>query len=121
VSYLGVPLLNTKRAVIGHLGVLDTQPLPADPRLLSFFEIFAARATAESRRLKVEQQVRAREQELSALLDSAMDAILVLDARMHIVRVNPAAERLLGCTQEDLIGESLKDFLVPESVARVEA
>jgi PAS domain S-box-containing protein len=121
VSYLGVPLLDTEGEVIGHLGVLDTKPLPADARLISLFEIFAARATAESRRLKVEQQVRAREQELSALLDNAMDAILVLDARMKIVRVNPAAERLLGCTREDLVGESINDFLVPESAARVEA
>jgi PAS domain S-box-containing protein len=121
VSYLGVPLLDTESRVIGHLGVLDTKPLPANPLLISLFEIFAARAAAESRRLKVEQQVRAREQELSALLDSAMDSILVLDAGMKIARVNPAAERLLGCTQEDLIGESLNDFLVPESASRVEA
>jgi PAS domain S-box-containing protein len=49
-----------------------------------------------------------------------MDAIVVLDARLKIVRVNPAAERLLGCTREDLIGESINDFLVPESATRVE-
>ena len=121
VSYLGVPLLDTGGEVIGHFGVVDTKPMPADPRLMSLFEIFAARASAEARRLKVEQQVRAREQEVSALLDSAMDAILVLDAQMNIVRVNPAAERLFGCAQEDLTGESINDFLVPESTARVEA
>src|SRR5262245_27708147 len=121
LSYLGVPLLDTEGEVIGHLSVLDSKPLAAEPRLVSLFEIFAARAAAESRRLKVEQQVRAREEELSALLDSAMDAIVVLDSQKKIIRVNPATERMFGCSSEDLVGEHLQDFLVAESVARVEA
>lgn len=120
VSYLGVPLLDTGGEVMGHLSVLDTKPLPADPRLLSLFEIFAARAAAEQRRLRQEQEVRAREQQLSALLQTTMDAILMLDAGLKVVRVNPAALRLFGCTHEDLIGESLNDFLVKDSAARVE-
>lgn len=111
VSYLGVPLLDVQGEVMGHLSVLDTRPLPADPRLISLFEIFAARAAAESRRLRMEQQVRLREEQLAALLDGAMDAIVVLDAGGTMIRVNPAAERLLGCTSEDLLGENLRDFL----------
>lgn len=120
VSYLGVPLLDTGGEVMGHLSVLDTKPLPADPRLLSLFEIFAARAAAEQRRLRQEREVRAREEQLSALLETTMDAILMLDAGLKVVRVNPAALRLFGCTHEDLIGESLNDFLVKDSAARVE-
>ncbi|HMP84628.1 MAG TPA: Fis family transcriptional regulator, partial [Verrucomicrobiota bacterium] len=67
VSYLGVPLLDPQGKVMGHLSVLDDKPMPADPRLISLFEIFAARAAAEMRRLRQEQEVRAREEELSAL------------------------------------------------------
>jgi hypothetical protein len=52
VSYMGVPLLDTDGSVMGHLAVLDTKPLPPEPRLLSLFEIFAARAAAEQQRLK---------------------------------------------------------------------
>jgi PAS domain S-box-containing protein len=121
VSYLGVPLLDTKGEVMGHLSVLDTKPLPAEARLISLFEIFAARAAAEQRRLRQEREVRAREEELSALLESAMDAIIVLDANLAITRVNPAAERLFGCTAEDLIGENLREFLHAESAARLDA
>ena len=54
-----------------------------------------------------------REEELTALLDSAMDAVVVLNANGGITRVNPAAERLFGCTAEDLLGENLRDFLPP--------
>ena len=120
VSYLGAPLLDTDGSVMGHLSILDDKPMPAVPRLVSLFEIFAARAAAELRRVRIEQEVRTREEELSALLGSAMDAIVVLDAQMTIVRVNPAAERLLGCTTEDLVGESLRDFLHAESAGQLD-
>ena len=105
---------------MGHLAVLDTKPMLADPRMFSLFEIFAARAAAEHRRLKVEREVRESEEQLSLLLATAMDAVLVLDGRKRIVRANPAGERLFGCTQEDLVGEELGDFLVQESLALVE-
>jgi PAS domain S-box-containing protein len=121
VSFLGVPLLDTGGEVIGHLSVLDTKPLPADPRMLSLFNIFAARAAAEQRRLRQESEVRAREEQLSALLASAMDAIIVLDDILNVARVNVAAERLFQCTAEDLAGENLRDFLQPESAARLDS
>ena len=121
VSYLGVPLFDTQGEIMGHMSVMDIKPLPADPRLITLFEIFAARAAAEQRRLRQEMEVRAREEELSALLNSAMDAVVVLDSSMCITRVNPAAERLFGCTSEDLLGEDLRDFLAVESVGRLEA
>jgi PAS domain S-box-containing protein len=120
VSYLGAPLLDTDGTVMGHVSVLDDHPMPKDPDLISLFEIFAARAAAEQRRLRAEHAARAREEQLSQLLESAMDAILVLDDRLQIRRANPAAERLFGCTAEDLEGESMKGFLAPESVARVQ-
>src|SRR5262249_732979 len=90
-------------------------------RLLSLFEIFAARAAAEQRRLRQEMEVRAREEELSALLRSAMDAIVILDANNRVTGVNPAAERLFGCTAEDLLGENLHDFLSVESAKRLDS
>jgi formate hydrogenlyase transcriptional activator len=121
VSYLGAPLLDTNGDVLGHLSVLDTKPMPADPEVISLFEIFAARAAAEHRRLRAELQLRAREEQLSRLLESAMDAILVLDAELAIIQANPAAERLFGCSAEDLIGEPLNEFLVSESAAQLEA
>jgi PAS domain S-box-containing protein len=118
VSYLGVPLLDLNDEVMGHLAVLDTSAMPADPRLISLFQIFASRAAAEQRRLRQEMEIRVREEELSALLNSAMDAVVVLDAAGGITRVNPAAERLFGCTAEDLLGENLREFLPPESAAQ---
>src|SRR3954471_12272003 len=111
VSYLGIPLLDTHGEVMGHLSVLDNKPLAADPRLISLFEIFAARATAEQRRYREELEVRAREEQLNALLAGAMDAIIVLDEAYCVVRVNPAAEKLFGFDSKALSGSRLRDLL----------
>lgn len=121
VSYLGLPLLDTDGVVMGHISVLDTKPMPRDERAVSLFEVFAARAAAELRRLRTEQEVRAREEQLSTLLETAMDAILVLDVGLKIVRINQAAARVFGCTAEDMVGESLHDFLVQDSARKAEA
>ena len=120
VSYLGVPLLDPDGGVMGHMSVLDAKPMPRDERAISLFKIFAARAAAEHRRLRVEREVRAREQQLSTLLETAMDAIVVLDAQLRVVRINQAAARAFGCLAEDMVGESLNDFLAKDSAARVE-
>jgi PAS domain S-box-containing protein len=89
--------------------------------LLSLFEIFAARAAAEQRRLKQEAEVRAREEQLDALLSAAMDAILVLDENYCVVRVNPAAEKLFGFEARALAGARLRDLLDHDSAARLPA
>lgn len=121
VSYLGVALLDTRGEVIGHLSVMDDKPMPPQPRLMSLFEIFAARAAAELRRLKTELQVRARDEQMNALLAGAMDAILVLDEGYCVVQVNRAAEKLFGFDAKALSGARLRDLLDNESAVRLDA
>ncbi|MCA9115340.1 MAG: sigma 54-interacting transcriptional regulator [Planctomycetaceae bacterium] len=56
-SYLAIPLTDDTGTVVGHLAVIDDQPMEADERELSIFHIFAARATAELIRRQAEQQL----------------------------------------------------------------
>lgn len=113
VSFMGVPLLDLDGEVLGHLAILDTKPMPGESRSIALFEIFAARAAAEHRRLKAENELKEREEQLTMLIDSAMDAIVVLDSSLNVTRSNRAAERCFGCTNEDLVGESINEFLSP--------
>ncbi len=117
VSYMGSPLVDADGTLIGHLAVLDNRPMPAEPQLYELFDLFAVRAVAELRRLRAEAATREREAQLSLLLDTAMDAILVLDAEFRITRLNPRATELFGCTEEDLSGENFLDFLSPTAAA----
>ena len=121
VSYLGAPLLETDGTLLGHLSVMDRRPMPAEPRLLTLFEIFAARAAAEYRRMRVESDVREQREHLGLLIETAMDGIVVMDAELRMTQVNPAATRIFGCRADDLVGENLRAFLTPASAAAIDA
>jgi PAS domain S-box-containing protein len=48
-----------------------------------------------------------------AVVESAPDPIVTIDAAGRVVEFNPAAERTFGYRQGDVIGELLADFVVP--------
>ena len=66
-SYLGVPILDHAGRVIGHIAILDDQPMPHDPRAIDLVTIFAARAAAELRRQRAEAELQATLQRVQAL------------------------------------------------------
>ncbi|MGA2556671.1 MAG: PAS domain S-box protein [Verrucomicrobiota bacterium] len=51
---------------------------------------------------------------MRALTDSAQDAILMMDPEGRISYWNPSAERILGYTSDEALGQDLHDLLVPE-------
>jgi PAS domain S-box-containing protein len=114
-SYMGVPLLDLDGKILGHLAVLDKRPMPAEPRAQTLFQIFAGRAAAELRRLRAEAQVRERERKLGRLVGSAMDAIVELDQHLKINQMNPAAEKIFGCSAAEVADENFTRFLTPDS------
>ncbi|WP_373499258.1 sigma 54-interacting transcriptional regulator [Desulfococcus sp.] len=120
VSYMGVPLLDLENRILGHLAVLDNRPMPEDPKKLSVFRIFAARAAAELLRLRAEERIRERERKLTHLLDSAMDAIIELDRHLRVLIMNRAAEKMFQCSSEAMAGKSLQPYLTPGSYRKLE-
>src|ERR1041385_1927371 len=69
-SYLGVPLLDARGKHLGHLAVFDERPMPAEPRKLFTFRIFATRAAAELERLHYEERLRESEQRWRGLTEA---------------------------------------------------
>lgn len=54
-----------------------------------------------------------REQRLADIIAMVMDAIIALDERHHITLVNPAAERMFGYSEAELLGKPVS-MLIPE-------
>ena len=121
VSYLGAPLLDLDGSVLGHLAVQDTGPMPEEPRSVALFKIFADRAASELRRLRAEKELREREEQLSRLFESAMDAVIEIDPQLIITQLNPAAAELFAEGDRDnMNGQSFEKYLVPESARKLE-
>ena len=55
--------------------------------------------------------IRAGEERLSRIIDSAMDAIVTVDEQQRITMFNPAAEAMFKCPAADAIGTPLERFL----------
>ena len=50
---------------------------------------------------------------------SLMDALLVLSPDQRVVKTNPSAERLLGRSEQDLVGRRMTELVDPDSYRRV--
>jgi PAS domain S-box-containing protein len=66
-----------------------------------------------TRRMRAEEQLARSEARLRGILDSAMDSIITVDERQHIVLFNAAAEEVFKCSREEAIGAPLAWF-IPE-------
>ena len=65
-----------------------------------------------SRRVEIEEALRKSEERLRSIVESAVDAIIVIDDRGAIQAFNPSAERLFGYTVSDVIGRNVS-MLMP--------
>lgn len=66
-----------------------------------------------SARPQLEERLRASEARWRAIVDSAVDGIVVIDAAGRIEAINPAAERLFGYTEAEALGRNVS-ILMPE-------
>jgi PAS domain S-box-containing protein len=120
-SYLGLPLLRADGGVLGHLFVMDTKPMPAQPRNLAVFHIFAARAAAELQRRLLERSLAHAREEFRDLFEEAPIAYVLEGVDTRFIRANRAAMRALGITPEQVEGTYGREFVVdnPENQRRL--
>ena len=119
VSYMGIPFEDVDGRILGHMSVIDTDPISEDREVFNIFRIFANRASAEMRRLRAEKEILEREEKLVKLFDSAMDAIVELDRDFKINRINSAASKVFGVTGENIKGRLFNQFLNKESSSKL--
>jgi PAS domain S-box-containing protein len=115
VSYAGLPLVNAQGTIIGHVAILDTKPLPLTSRVEAILHIFGARAGAEIQRLRSEQRLQDREKQLSSLLDSTWEAILVIDEEGNLCHANRCCQDKFGADGSQLEGTAFAGFLTANS------
>ncbi len=100
-SFLGTPLLDSSRRVIGLLAVIDKKPLAEEQLVRSTLEIFAPRVAAELERSRAEEALRRSEGSYRALVEHAMYGIYRSTPEARFEAVNPALVNMLGYGSEE--------------------
>jgi two-component system sensor kinase FixL len=65
-----------------------------------------------SRRVEIEEALRTSEERLRSIVESAVDAIIVINERGSIEAMNPSAERLFGYRTSEVLGRNV-NLLMP--------
>jgi formate hydrogenlyase transcriptional activator len=94
-SYLGVPMLDRNNRVIGHIAILDDKPMEHDPRAIDLVKVFAARAAAELKRQRAENE-----------LQAALDQVRALQKQLEAENVYLQEEISREHNFEEIVGNS---------------
>jgi two-component system, cell cycle sensor histidine kinase and response regulator CckA len=68
----------------------------------------------EQQRRQAEAALRASEERFRALVENSSDALLLIDAVGRVTYFSPSSSRHLGWGSEEIVGESIFDFLHPD-------
>ena len=97
--------------VIGVIFIFRSYPDLFSANDKALLGSFAAQAAIAVHNARLYGQVNIEKQRLDALLDSAADGILILNADLTIERVNDAFERIFGRTHDQLAGTPHADVI----------
>ncbi|MGE0598086.1 MAG: PAS domain S-box protein [Dehalococcoidia bacterium] len=76
-------------------------------------EVFTGIVRDISERLQAEQDLRDAEERMRAIVETAVDGIIVIDEQGLIETMNPAAERLFGFTLDEIRGRNVSELMPP--------
>ena len=112
-SYLGVPLLGDRGAVVGAVCAMAPDPRAWTASDVTSLEHVAAGVRAEERRRSATSAAARAEALGAVVVEHALDGVVVVDPDGTVVAFNPAAEAMFGRRRDDVVGGPLVDLLVP--------
>ena len=86
------------------------------PELLRLLRGFGSQLGQFIELQQAEEIARASEALKTSIFETALDAVISIDARGHVIEFNPAAERMFGYTREETIGQEMAELIIPESL-----
>ncbi len=87
-----------------------------DPELLQTLGVIGSQLGHLLERKGAEEALRTSEMRKAAILKSSLDCIISFDADGKITEFNPAAERMFGYSQADVLGREMVELIIPETL-----
>ena len=111
VAFAGYPLIVEGR-LVGVMALFATRPLTE--AALAALASVADEIALGIDRWRATEALRASEARTRSVVDHMMEGLILVDEKSVVRAMNPAAERIFGCSADELVGKPLS-ALVPES------
>ena len=111
----GFPL-RSPRGVVGVMEFFSAIPEAPDEPLMATLTMLGSQVGQFVARRRAEEEVRASESRLRAMLDAALDAVVTMDAEGLVTGWNPAAETTFGYLAGEAIGREMAELIVPPAL-----
>jgi PAS domain S-box-containing protein len=108
--------LRSPHGVVGVMELFSRELREPDAALLKTMNVLGSQIGQFVTRRRAEEEVRARESRLRALLDAALDAVVTMDHRGRVIDWNHAAETTFGFRADEAVGREMADLIVPPSL-----
>ena len=111
----GFPLRNAS-GVVGVMEFFSHEARDPDERLLATVRVLGDQVGLFVARRHADEEVRASESRLRAMLEAALDAVVTMDHRGRVLGWNHAAETTFGYRADEAVGQDMADLIVPPSL-----
>jgi PAS domain S-box-containing protein len=111
----GFPL-RSPRGVVGVMEFFSRGLHEPDEQLLATMSTLGSQVGQFVARRRAEEEVRARESRLRAMLEAALDAVVTMDAAGRVTGWNHAAEAIFGYSAGEAAGRDMAELIVPPSL-----
>jgi PAS domain S-box-containing protein len=108
--------LRSARGVVGVMEFFAGDPREPDERLLTTMAVLGSQVGQFVARRRAEEEVRASESRLRAMLEAALDAVVSMDAEGRVIGWNSAAETIFGYPANEVIGREMAELIVPPAL-----
>jgi PAS domain S-box-containing protein len=108
----GFPL-RSPRGIVGVMEFFSRELRQPDENLLATMRVLGSQVGQFAARRRAEAEVRANESRLRAMLESALDAVVIMDDRGKVLGWNHAAERIFGYSTTQAVGGDMAELIVP--------
>ena len=108
--------MRSPRGIVGVMEFFAREPREPDERLLWTMRVIGSQVGQFVGRRHAEAEVRASESRLRAMLESALDAVVSMDHRGHVIGWNHAAETTFGYGAHEAVGRDMADLIVPHEL-----
>jgi PAS domain S-box-containing protein len=108
--------LRSARGVVGAMEFFSGELRAHDERLLATVDAIGSQVGQVVERRRAEEEVRRSESRLRAMLETALDAVVTMDAGGRVIGWNHAAEAIFGYASSEAIGRDMAELIVPPAL-----